>query len=258
MPIRTVNQRFIRPQWGDSKKNYGADQQRLHILDLHFDTFPTPATFACWKMRFKTEECTCSQFPTEAMQWIKEVELVDSVDELRSSSSVRGISMPNFEVLDVRIASALNIHFSLQKKNQSEGTKGPEAGPFLSRQTDCSLVLPGHRSQILSRTVPTCSLSVYEMTTFRIRFEVGRNIVLSMTKIPRDDTLESLYKSRMREFDKFKTVLELCDLETHQKKLEPDCHRLKAMAKRSIEQDLRIKNFETNPVVKNQKKRAVL
>ena len=26
-----------------------------------------PATFACWKIRFKTEVCICSQFPTEAM-----------------------------------------------------------------------------------------------------------------------------------------------------------------------------------------------
>ena len=69
------------PSEGDSSKNYGADQQRLQISDLHFDKFPTPATFACWKIRFKTEVCTCSQFPTEAMQWIKEVELVDSVDE---------------------------------------------------------------------------------------------------------------------------------------------------------------------------------
>ena len=75
---------------GDSSKNCGADQQRLQISDLHFDQFPTPATFACWKIRFKTEVCTCSQFPTEAMQWIKEVELVDSVDDLRSSSSIRG------------------------------------------------------------------------------------------------------------------------------------------------------------------------
>ena len=92
---------------GDSSKNYGADQQRLQILDLHFDKFPTPATFACWKIRFKTEVCTCSQFPTEAMQWVKEVEMVESVDDLKSSSSIRGISMPNFEVLDARIASAL-------------------------------------------------------------------------------------------------------------------------------------------------------
>ena len=53
------------------------------------------------------------------MQWIKEVELVDSVDELRSSSSTRGISMPNFEVFDAKIASALNriIHNSHFKRS---------------------------------------------------------------------------------------------------------------------------------------------
>ena len=42
------------------------------------------------------------------MHWIKEVEMVDSVDDLKSSSSVRGNQMPDFEVLDARIASALN------------------------------------------------------------------------------------------------------------------------------------------------------
>ena len=88
---------------GGFSKNYGADQQRLQISDLHFDKCPAPASKGCWKMRFKTEVCTFSQFPVEAMQWIKEVELVDSVDELRSSSSTR--AMPNFEALDVRIAS---------------------------------------------------------------------------------------------------------------------------------------------------------
>ena len=66
---------------GDSSKNYGADQQRLQISDLHFDNFTTPATFACWKIRFKTEVCTCSQVPTEAMLWIKEVEMVETVDD---------------------------------------------------------------------------------------------------------------------------------------------------------------------------------
>ena len=112
---------------GDSSKNYGADQQRLQISDLHFDKFPTPATFTCWKTRFKTEVCSCSQFPTEAMQWIKEVELVDSVDESRSSSSTRGISMPNFEVLDARIASALNkiIHKSHFKRKISMEEQKP-------------------------------------------------------------------------------------------------------------------------------------
>ena len=84
------------------------------------------------------------------MQWLKEVELVDSVDEMRSSSTSRGISMPNFEVLDARIASALNkiIHNShFKRKISLEEQKGPEAGQFPSRQTDCVLdlrLLPGH------------------------------------------------------------------------------------------------------------------
>ena len=80
-----------------------------------------------------------------------------------------------------------------------------------------------------------------------------------MTKIPHDDILEGLHKLRIRESDKLKTVLELYDLETHQKKLGPDYHRLKAMVKRSIEQEIRNKNFgarsgnfEKNAVVKNQ------
>ena len=78
------------------------------------------------------------------------VELVDSVDELKSSSSIRGISMPNFEVLDARIALALNkiIHNSQFKRRISlEEQKSPEAGQFPSRQTDCLLdlrSLPGH------------------------------------------------------------------------------------------------------------------
>ena len=126
---------------GDTSKNYGADQQRLQISDLHFDMFPTPATFACWKTRFKTEVCTCSQFLTEAMQWITEVEMVDSVDDLKSSSSTRGIPMPNFEVLDARIASALNtiIHNSHFKRRISlEEQKAQKQGRFLrGRQIAC-------------------------------------------------------------------------------------------------------------------------
>ena len=89
-------------------KNYGADQQRLQISEFHFDKFPTPTTIACWKVRIKTEVCTCSQISTEAMLWIKEVEMVESVDDLKSSRSIKGTHGPDFELLDPRIASALN------------------------------------------------------------------------------------------------------------------------------------------------------
>ena len=55
-----------------------------------------------------------------------------------------------------------------------------------------------------------------------------------MTKIPTDDIMEGLYKLRIRESEKLKTVLELYDLENHQKKIGPDYHRLKTMVKISV------------------------
>ena len=71
-------------------------------------------------------------------------------------------------------------------------------------------------------------------------FDSKRNgILLSMTKIPPDDILEGLYKLRIRESEKLKTVLELYNQEIHQKKIGPDYHRLITMVERSIEQDLR-------------------
>ena len=250
---------------GDSSKNYGADQQRLQISDLHFDKFPTPATFACWKIRFKTEVCTCSQFPTEAMQWIKEVEMVDSVDDLKSSSSIRGISMPNFEVLDARIASALNkiIHNSHFKRRISlEEQKAQKQDRFLRGRQIAYLIYEYFRVTGANDSVEnyadlfTISLRNDDIQEFDSKWD---GILLSMTKIPPDDILEGLYKLRIRESEKLKTVLELYDLEIHQKKLGPDYHRLKTMVKRSIEQDIRNKNFgarngnyEKNAVVKNQ------
>ena len=201
------------PSGGDSSKNYGTDQQRLQISVLHFDKFPTPATFACWKIRFKTEVCTCSQFPTEAMQWIKEVELVDTVDELRSSSSTRGISMPNFEVLDSRIASALNriIHNSHFKRSVSrEEQKAQKEDSFLRGRQIAYLIYDHFRVTGIHDSVEnyadlfTISLRNNDIQEFDSKWD---GILLSMTKIPPDDILEGLYKLRIRESEKLKTVL---------------------------------------------------
>ena len=122
------------PGEGRCSKDYGADPQRLQISDLHFDKFPNPATFARWKIRFKTEVCTCSQFHSEAMLWIKEVEMVESVDDLKSSCSIRGTQGPDFDVLDARIPSALNriIQNTRSKKKVSlEEMKAQKEDRFL-------------------------------------------------------------------------------------------------------------------------------
>ena len=81
-----------------------------------------------------------------------------------------------------------------------------------------------------------------------------------MSKIPSDDISVILYKSRIRESDKLKTVLELYDLEIHQKISMPNYQKLKTMVKRRKDLKLKLRNFdarhgriETGAVVKNRK-----
>ena len=162
---------------------------------------------------------------TEAMQWIKEVELVDSVDDLRSSSSIRSIPMPDFEVLDARIASALNkiIHYShFKRKISLEEQKAQKQDRFLRGRQIAYLIydqfrVTGHDSVENYTDLFTILLRNDDIQEIDSKWD---GILLSMTKIPHDDILEGLYKLRIRESEKLRTVLELYDLETHQKKLD--------------------------------------
>ena len=109
-------------------------QQRQEISELQFDKFRTPQSFLCWKKRFRNQVTTCSDFTLEAMLWIKEVEMVDSMEDLSSSRSVAGKNFPNFEMLDARIASALNMiiqnsHF--KKRVNLEEQKAQKEDRFL-------------------------------------------------------------------------------------------------------------------------------
>ena len=58
--------------------------------------FPNTQSFLVWKIRFNTQVTDCADFPSEAMLWIKEVEMVDSLDELKSSRSVSEKNFPQF------------------------------------------------------------------------------------------------------------------------------------------------------------------
>ena len=168
--------------------------------------------------------------------------------------------MPNFEVLDARIASALNkiIHNSQFKRRISlEEQKAQKQDRFLRGRQIAYLIYEYFPVTGANDSVENyADLFTVDIQEFDSKWD---GILLSMTKIPPDDILEGLYKLRIRESEKLKTVLELYDLETHQKKLGPDYHRLKTMVNKRIEQDIRNKNFgardgnyERNAVVKNQ------
>ena len=159
-------------------------------------------------MRFKTEVCTCSQFSTEAVHWIKKVEMVDSEDDFKSSSSVRGTRMQDFEVLDARIASALNriIQKTRFKKQVSlEEMKAQKEDRFLCGRQIAYLIyeqfrVTGANDSVENYADPfTIVLRNDDLQEFDSTWD---GILLSMTKIPSGDILEGLYKLRIRESGK--------------------------------------------------------
>ena len=220
-------------------QNNMVGQQRQQISELQFDKFPEPQSFIVWKIRFKTQVTTCSDFPSDAMFWITEVEMVDSLDELKSSRSVCGKDFPNFEMLDAKITSALkhdhpeSPHF--KEKVSLEEQKAQKEDRFLRRRQialmicDYFRVTGAHDTALDYADLFSVTLHDDNFQEFDTRWA--------------DDILESLYKLRIRESAQLKIVLELYVMEIHQKISVPNCQKLKTMVNRSIDQKLRSRNF---------------
>ena len=153
-------------------------------------------------------------------------------------------------MLDAKIASSLNkiIQNSYFKKKVSlEEQKAQKEDRFLrGRQIahmilDCFRVTGAHDSVLDCADLFSITLRNGDVQEFDTRLD---EILFSMTKIPPDDILESLCKLRIRESDQLKAVLELYDVEIHQKISRPNCQKFKMMVKRSTDQKLRLRNFD--------------
>ena len=126
-------------------------------------------------------------------------EMVASVDDLKSSCSVRGIRMPVFELLDAKIASALNriIHNTHFKRKVSlEEHKAQKEDHFLrGRQMIAYLIYEYFRVTGANHSVEnyadlfTIALRNDDFQEFDSKWD---GILLSMTKIPLDDIVERI------------------------------------------------------------------
>ena len=168
------------------------------------------------------------------MLWIKEAQMVKSVDDLKSSRSIKRNSWSR-----LRVARRENCfsteqnhpEYPLQEKGQSGGTESPKEDRFPSRKTDRLSdlrVFSGHWIQWFCREL--CRPVQYQSTKWwysAIRFEMWRNSTINDL-----NPMEGLYKLRIRGSEKLKSVVELYKIEIHQKKIGPDCHRLKTMVKK--------------------------
>ena len=179
-----------------------------------------------------------------------EVEMADSLDELKSSGSVAGHNFPNFEMSGARIASALNKiiqNSQFKKKVSLEEQKAQKEEQFLQgRQTDFMIydyfrVTGAHDTALNYADLFSITLHDENIQEFDSRWD---EVLLSMSKIPSDDILESLYNLRTRESAQLKTVLELYDMAIRQKISMPNYQKLKTMVKRSKDHKLRLRNLD--------------
>ena len=129
------------------------------------------------------------------------MELVDSVEDLKKSSCfVKGIRVPNFEVLDAMIASALNriIHItqfkrkvSLEEQKAQKEERFPRGRQIAYLNYEYFQVSETNDSVENFADLFTIALRNDDIQEFDSKWD---GILLSMTKIRSDGILEGFYK----------------------------------------------------------------
>ena len=129
------------------------------------------------------------------MLQIKEVEMVDSMEELKSSRSVAGNNFKNFEILDAKIASALNkiiLNSHFKKKVSLEEQKAQEDDQFLRGRLIAYMIYDYFRVTGVHDTVLdyadsfSVTLRNDNVQEFDTRWDEK---ILSVTKIPQAEIL---------------------------------------------------------------------
>ena len=166
MTVWTVSQKFSHLQW-----------RRLFKELWGRPTTTADFGSSCRQIPYTSHVCLLEKNQDRGVYLFKISYRSYAMDQRSGSYAID--SMPNFEVLDARIASALNniIHNSHFKRRISlEEQKAQKQDRFLSDRQIAYLIYEYFRvtgAMILSKTTPTYSLLVFEMTIFRNSTQSG-------------------------------------------------------------------------------------
>ena len=248
------------PNGGRYPKDYGADQQRLQISDLHFDKFPTPTTFACWNFRLYLFTISYESYAVDqrsgdgSNKWWSQIFAFYQRNSWTRLWVARRKNCFSTEQKSYRTTASRKMSV-WRKWEFTKKTASSVEDRSLTWSTSTSGSL---EPTILSRIVPTYLQLFFELIIFRNSIRNGtkfycrwhKSHLMTSWKDWTNEEHEGLRNSRPHwnctiwRFIKRRPGL--------------DDHRLKRMVKRGIDKNLRMKNFEarngnfeTSAAVKN-------
>ena len=237
MPVRTVSQKFIRPWWGKIFKGLWGRPRKTADFGSSFWEIPYTSNICLLedkiqkKLRFvlvHNSYGSCAMDQRSRDGWISGWSQILAFYQRNSWTKLWVTRCENCFSTEQN-----HSEYPLQERGQSGGNESSKRRPLPPRKTDRLpdlRSLSGHWSQWFCRElcgpIYSCVLRNDDIQEFDSKSD---ETLLSMTQIPSDDILESLYKLRIRGSEKLKTVLEL---EILQKKAGPDHHRLKTMERK--------------------------
>ena len=109
--------------------------------EMHLGKYPDHMEFESWIVNFRTEVCS-KRIPRSLLQRIKEIEAAKPLDDLITPKSITGKDFPDYEELDLMMASALKRCYDKQthfrKKISVEEQRGQKDNRFLREtETNC-------------------------------------------------------------------------------------------------------------------------
>ena len=226
------------------------DYPRYSILEMHPGKFPDSMEFHSWKVNFKTEVYSDSQFPHLTMHWITEVEMPKSIGVFLTSRSITGrIDFTDYDLLDANTASALkkliaNMHF--RRRECTEELRAQNETRFLQGRHIASLIYAHVRATGAYDAAQGLSdpfnvrLQNDDVQDFDTRWDQAP---LSACKVPTETVLEGLYKSKLQDSVQLQTTLAMCEQEIIRNNEQPKYSKLNIAVRRHIDQQMRMQSF---------------
>ena len=103
--------------------------------EMHLGKMPDGTEFQSWTVNFRTEVYSKAKNPRRALEWIKEIEAAKSLDDFIIPKSITGQDFPDYQELNLMMASALkrcsDNQTHLRKKISVEEQRGQKDNRYI-------------------------------------------------------------------------------------------------------------------------------